>query len=202
MTRENHESSLSPSRRALLKAAAAGGVFAVPLIASFSMDAASAQTRAGSIISSNMVISGPNMFCGNMITSVTSVPTASFFAELQRLVSNAPAGPVVGLAGFQFEHDRDELSYELQVNGRLSSFTVASTSEFLFEDQTTSKAGKIPGSAFDCGPDAIDFIYAAFAAGDTTIVVQLANGALLQGTIVTLDPFSALQGSFRFVGPV
>jgi hypothetical protein len=199
MTRENYDQNLSPSRRALLKAAAAGGVFAVPLIASFSMDSASAQTTARSVISSNMVVLGPNMFCGNM---TTSVPTASFFAELQRLVSNVPTGPVVGLAGFQFEHDRDELSYELQVNGILSSFTVASTSEFLFEDETTSKAGKIPGSEFDCGPDAIEFIYTAFAAGDATIVVQLANGTFLQGTIVTLDPYGPFQGSFRFVGPV
>jgi hypothetical protein len=198
MTRENSAETPSPSRRALLKAAAAGGVFAVPLIASFSMDSASAKTVSRSIISSNMVVTGPNMYCGNMSPSV---PTAFFTAELRKLVSNVPTGPVVGLAGFQFHHDRDELSYELIVNGKLSYFTVATPAVFLFDDETSNKAGKIPGPAFGCGPDAIHFMYTYFLAGDATIVVELASGKSLQGTIASLDRYTPFDGTFRFTGP-
>lgn len=197
MTRENSAEIPSPSRRALLKAAAAGGVFAVPLIASFSMDTASAQTVARSIISSNMVVTGPNMYCGNMSPSV---PTSFFAAELRKLVSNVPTGPPVGLAGFQFRHDRDELSYELIVNGELSYFTVATPAVFLFDDETTAKVGKIAGPEFNCGPQAIQFMYTYFASGDATVVVQLANGRSLEGTIARLDPFASFEGTFRFIG--
>lgn len=201
MAGENPEEIYTPSRRALLKAAAAGGVFAVPLIASFSMDAASAQTRAQAFGSSNQVIITSNQFfCSNM----TGVPTAVFYAELRQVNSSGvPAGPVVGLAGFEFVHGSDKLFYELLIRGTLFDFIVYDPDGAeLFEDRTSSKAGAIPGSAFNCAPgtSGVATVFAAFAAGGSSVEVDLADGTELLGTIVRLDPSGPRRGAFRFVG--
>src|ERR1700742_3264231 len=103
MTRENSDGIATPSRRALLKAAVAGGAFAVPLIASFSMDSASAQTKAEAFGSSNQAITSNMFVCSNM----TGVQTATFFAELSQ------AFPSAGLTGFglaavEFTHNKDQ----------------------------------------------------------------------------------------------
>lgn len=203
MTRENSDEILPPSRRALLKAAAAGGVFAVPLIASFSMDTASAQTRAGAFGSSNQLIVS-NMFCSNM----TSVQTAVFFAQLQQVnASGVPAGPVVGLAGFEFVQGQNVLFYELLVKGTLSDFVVRVPIgvESFFEVVTSSKVGAIQGSAITCVPGstggmALPTVYSGFAAGGSTVEVDLADGTELLGTIVALDPDGPFANSFRFAG--
>jgi hypothetical protein len=183
------EENRSPSRRALLKAAVAGGAFAVPLIASFSMDSASAHTKPSGFGSSNQVIITANMFmCSNM-----TYPTSAFFAELHR--GSSP--DVVGLAGFEFVEGREELRYELIFDGRLSNFIVSTPSGFLFEDETSGKAGTIPGEAFGCS-DPMATVFGAFAAGGATIHVDLANGTTLHGTI--FEFFDPLQGSsFRFI---
>ena len=191
MTSENREEFLSPSRRALLKAAVAGGAFAVPLIASFSMETASAQTRASALSSSNQVIITGNMlFCSNM----TTVPTAVFYAELQE----ASGGPVVGLAGLEFAAGRDDLYYELIVKGTLFSFTVDTPPySLLFEDETSSKVGAIPGSAFRC-PGELAEVYSVLAAGGATIQVNLTDGTALEGAIAELGLDSPLHNSFSF----
>lgn len=206
MTHENSDETLAPSRRALLKAAAAGGVFAVPLIASFSMDTASAQTKADAFGSSNQTIFTSNMFCSNM----TTVRTAVFYAQLQQIsaASGLPAGPVVGLAGFEFVHGRNELFYELLVKGTLSDFIVNGPDGiglFGFQDVTSRKVGAIPGSALTCEPGspgdmALPTVYSGFAAGGSTVFVDLVDGTELQGTIVPLDPDGAFRNSFRFAG--
>jgi hypothetical protein len=202
MSDENSDQILSPSRRALLKAAAAGGVFAVPLIASFSMDTASAQTKADAFSSSNQLIVS-NMFCSNM----TSVPTAVFSAQLQQVnASGVPAGPVVGLAGFEFVQGQNELFYELLVKGTLSDFIVNVRFGFgSFEVVTSSKVGAIQGSAITCLPGspgdmALPTVYSGFAAGGSTVEVDLVNGTELLGTIVPVDPDGPFANSFRFVG--
>jgi len=190
MAGQNHEE-MSPSRRALLKAVAAGGAFAVPLIASFSMDTASAQTRAGAFGSSNQSIIASNMTCSNM----TSFPTSAFYAEL---VQYGTTGPVAGLAGFEFVRDGNELFYEMIVKGTLSDFRVFGPYGFpLFEDRTSAKLGAIPGSALNCGENSLATLYSDFAAGGSTIEV-VANGTVLEGTIVGLGANAAARSSFHF----
>lgn len=195
MTGGNPAEGLSPGRRALLKAAVAGGVFAVPLIASFSMDTASAHTRAGGFGSSNQAVF---LSCGNMTSSnMTTVPTAVFYAELRQVSS----GPVVGLAGLEFVSGRDNLYYELIVGGTLSSFTVSAPSGYGFTDQTSSKVGTIPGTELDCSPSGVDPLadaYTNLAAGGSTIQVFLANGTVVYGTIVELGFGSPAWNSFHF----
>lgn len=196
MTDENPAEGLSPSRRALLKAAVAGGVFAAPLIASFSMDTASAQTRAGAFGSSNQT-QAVFLTCGNMTSSNMTVPTAVFYAELQQ----ASGGRVVGLAGLEFVSGRDDLYYELIVGGTLSGFTVSAVpSGYSFTDETSSKVGAIPGTELDCsyGVDPLADAYTNLAAGGATIEVDLANGTRLYGTIVELGFDSPARNSFRF----
>ena len=200
MAGENSDEIYTPSRRALLKAAAAGGVFAVPLIASFSLDTASAQTRANAFGSSNQMISS-NMFCSNM----TGVPTAVFYAELQEISASTgqPTGPVAGLAGFEFVQGSDELFYELVVEGSLVDFSVFlgphGTGGF-FEDTTSSKVGAVPGSSLNCGPYSLNTVYQDFAAGGSIVQVDLAGGTRLFGTIVPLDPSGPFRNSFHFAG--
>lgn len=195
MSRENSDEILSPSRRALLKAAAAGGAFAVPLIASFSMNTASAQTKSDALGSSNHPVIVSNMFCANM----TVVPTAVFYARLHR--ADVPTGKPVGLAGFEFVHGQNELFYELLVRGALSQFIIRGPYGLLF-DETRKKVGAIPGQAITCGPGemALPTVYSSFTSGDSVVEVDLANGTRLLGAIVGLDHNSGLQHSFRFVG--
>ncbi|MDQ2813537.1 MAG: hypothetical protein M3Z75_17125 [Actinomycetota bacterium] len=195
MTNDISGEILSPSRRALLKAAVAGGAFAVPLIASFSMDTASAQTKAEALHSSNQVIVS-NMFCSNM----TRVPDAVFFAVLQQLNEDDFAdGPAVGLAGLEFVPGRDELRYELAVQGTVTGFSVSFGGSF-FEVLGRGKTGTIRESALNCGPDGLSTVYRGLVAGGATIEVDLSNDTSLQGMFIPLGQDSPFRDRFRFTG--
>lgn len=203
MTRGDSEETLAPSRRALLKAAAAGGVFAVPLIASFSMDTASAQTKAQAFGSSNQVVVS-NMFCSNM----TSVPTSAFVAQLQQVdpSTGVPGGPVVGLAGFQFVHRRHAVFYDIRAKGTLSEFAIQLPSADGFVLVTGGgKKGRLRSPDLTCINTApqgasLHTVYSSFAAGGSTVEVELADGTELEGTIVRLDPDGPFGHSFSFTG--
>jgi hypothetical protein len=207
MTRENFAGLPSPSRRALLKAAAAGGVFAVPLIASFSMDAASAQTitrahgisnqpmTSNQILTSNMICSNQPIIVSNQPPGVsnqsTGVPTASFHAELRRVRrSGVPGGPAAGAAMFEFLQHGDELAYELRVGGRLRRFIVRGPGgEDLIVDTTSRKSGRIAAAELDCGPFPLNLLYSAFAVGGSTIEVDLADRVLTGRIVASHGPF-------------
>jgi hypothetical protein len=195
MASDNWDAIGSPSRRALLKAAA-GGVFAAPLIASFSMDTASARTTAHAQHSSNQVIVS-NMFCSNM----TSVPTSVFFAALQRIDHDGnPAGPAVGEAAIEFERGGDALHYQVAVNGRIESFTVSLTYSGSFRVDGRSPSGTIPSSRLGCGPDSMSTVYNALSEGGSVIDVELADGIRLQGTFFRLSQGRQYQGRLTFGG--
>jgi hypothetical protein len=205
MTRENSAEIPSPSRRALLKAAAAGGVFAVPLIASFSMEAASAQTRSmapgisNQPITSNMVCSNQPIIVSNQPPGVSNqpigVPTASFHAELRRVRrAGVPAGPVVGAALFEFMHRGDDLSYELHVEGRLRRFIVRGAGgEILIVDTTNRKEGRIPAASLACGPYPLNVVYSAFAVGGSTVEVDLTDRVLVGRIVPSFGPFGLVD---------
>jgi hypothetical protein len=209
MTRENAARIPLPSRRVLLKAAAAGGVFAVPFIASFSMDAASAQTTrlppgvSNQPMTSNMVCSNQPIIVSNQPPGVsnqqppgvsnqpTSVPTAAFHAELRRIRrSGVPGGPVAGTAMFEFMRRGDDLAYELHVEGRLRRFIVrAAGGEDLIVDTTSRKTGKIPEASLACGPYPLNVLYSAFAVGGSTVEVDLNDGVLFGTIVASFGPF-------------
>lgn len=202
MTRGDFEETLTPSRRALLKAAAAGGVFAVPLIASFSMDTASAQTKAQAFGSSNQVVVS-NMFCSNM----TSVPTSAFVAKLQQVdpSTGLPGGPVVGLAGFQFVHRRHAVFYQFRVKGTLAEFIIQLPSTGGVFVTGGGKKGRLRSPDLTCINTAplgagLHTVYSSFAAGGSTVEVELADGTELEGTIVRLDPDGPFGHTFSFTG--
>jgi hypothetical protein len=199
MTDKNSAGMPSPSRRALLKAAAAGGVFAVPFIASFSMDAASAQTRSITHGVSNQPMTS-NMVCSNQTVIVsnqpTSVPTAAFHAELRRIRrSGVPGGPVAGTALFEFMHRGDDLTYELHVEGRLRRFIVrAAGGEDLIVDTTSRKTGRIRETSLTCGPYPLNVLYSAFAVGGSTVEVDLNDGVLFGTIVASFGPFGLVDG--------
>ncbi len=189
----------------LLKAAAAGGVFAVPFIASFSMDAASAQTRTLAPGVSNQTPNQPmtsNMVCANQPISVSNqpigvsnqpigVPTAAFHAELRRIRrSGVPGGPVAGTALFEFTHHGNDLAYELHVEGRLRRFIVrAAGGEYLIVESTNRKSGTIPESSLACGPYPLNVVYSALAVGGATVEVDLTDGGLVGRIVASFGPF-------------
>jgi hypothetical protein len=199
MTDKNSAGMPSPSRRALLKAAAAGGVFAVPFIASFSMDAASAQTRSITHGVSNQPMTS-NMVCSNQTIIVsnqpTSVPTAAFHAELRRIRrSGETGGPVAGTALFEFMHRGDDLTYELHVEGRLRRFIVrAAGGEDLIVDTTSRKTGRIRETSLTCGPYPLNVLYSAFAVGGSTVEVDLNDGVLFGTIVASFGPFGLVDG--------
>src|SRR5579862_7537822 len=108
-----------PSRRAVLKAAAVGGAFAVPLIASFSMDATAAQASPDHPVVSNMTIVS-NMFCSNQNTFV---PTGYFSAQV------AGSGGIFPLFGYVLivihGGPNAELEYDLAVPGQVETLIIA-----------------------------------------------------------------------------
>jgi hypothetical protein len=186
---ENSDGIHTPSRRALLRTAVAGGAFAVPLIASFSMDSASAQTKAQNMIVSNMVVS--NMLCSNM----TRVPNAVFFAELRRAGgTGSPVGPVLGFAGFEFVRGRDELSYQFLFAGKLSDFIITGGNAGFVLVTTSNKVDQIPESTLNCGSSGLSTLYEAFASGQANLEVQLTDGVNLIGTIRHLGPGGPVFG--------
>jgi hypothetical protein len=171
-----------PSRRAVLKAAAAGGVFAVPLIASFSMDATAAQASPDHHIVSNM-FTVSNMFCSNQNTFV---PTGYFSAQV------AGTGGIFPLFGFIVivihGGPRAELEYDLAVPGRVESFSLSGPNGGFFVEGS-GKHGVIPASRVTCGnnvnlPDAgLAALFEMLASGESTVFIDLVGGHDLSGKV-------------------
>lgn len=174
-----------PSRRAVLKAAAAGGVFAVPLIASFSMDATAAQASPDHHIVSNM-FTVSNMFCSNQNTVV---PTGYFSAQV------AGTGGIFPLFGFIVivihGGPRAELEYDLAVLGQVESFTLSGPNGGFFVEGS-GKHGVIPASQVTCAnrdhlADAgLAALFEMLASGETTVFVDLVGGKVLSGKVTFL----------------
>lgn len=174
-----------PSRRAVLKAAAAGGAFAVPLIASFSMDATAAQASPDHHIVSNM-FTVSNMFCSNQHTFV---PTGYFSAQV------AGTGGIFPLFGYALivihGGPRAELEYDLAVPGEVELLGFSGPNGG-FDIYGAGKHGVIPASQVSCGndvnlPDAgLAALFEMLASGEATVFVELAGGADLTGTVTFL----------------
>jgi len=178
-----------PSRRAVLKAAAAGGAFAVPLIASFSMDA-TAQASTDHHIASNMTVSNmtivSNMFCSNQNVFV---PTGYFSAQV------AGSGGIFPLFGYVLivihGGPRAELEYDLAVPGQVATLIFSGPHGGLVIYEA-GKHGIIPASQVTCAnrdhlADAgLAALYQMLASGETTVFVELVGGADLTGTITFL----------------
>ena len=174
-----------PGRRAVLKAAAAGGVFAEPLIASCSMDATAAQANPDHHIVSNMYTVS-NMFCSNQHTVV---PTGYFSAQV------AGSGGVFPLFGYVLivihGGPRAELEYDLAVPGQVE-FLSFSGRNGGFTIEGAGKHGTIPASQVTCIndvdlPDAgLAALFEMLASGESTVFVDLVGGADLTGTVTFL----------------
>jgi hypothetical protein len=174
-----------PSRRAVLKAAAVGGAFAVPLIASFSMDATAAQASPDHHIVSNM-FTVSNMFCSNQHTFV---PTGYFSAQV------AGSGGLFPLFGYALivihGGPQAELEYDLAVPGQVSSFSLSGPNGGFLVDGA-GKHGVIPASQVTCEnkvklPDAgLAALFEMLASGESTLFVDLVGGADLSGPVTFL----------------
>jgi hypothetical protein len=172
-----------PNRRAVLKAAAAGGAFAVPLIASFSMDATAAQASPDHHIVSNM-FTVSNMLCSNQHTFV---PTGYFSAQV------AGTGGMFPLFGYVVivihGGPRAELEYDLAVPGQVELLALSGPGGG-FSIRDGGKHGRIPASQVTCVnnrsplPDeGLAALYEMLASGQTTVFVDLFGGADLSGTV-------------------
>jgi hypothetical protein len=175
-----------PSRRAVLKAAAAGGAFAVPLIASFSMDATAAQASPDHQIVSNM-LTVSNMLCSNQHTVV---PTGYFSAQV------AGTGGIFPLFGFVVitihGGPRAELEYDIAVPGQVESFSLSGPGGG-FRVDGSGKHGVIPAAQVTCVnnrhplPDeGLAALFEMLASGETTVLVDLLGGADLSGRVAFL----------------
>lgn len=210
MSRENSDEIATPSRRALLKAAAAGGAFAVPFIASFSMDAASAQSRvyyhgssnqfhtSNQTHSSNQFHHTSNQFhTSNMYCSNMTVRTSTFHAELH----HGHGGPNAGLAGLEFTAGRDEIFYELVLDGKVREWSLDGRSFGFLSVHGGARVGTIGGSSLTCSASTV---YAALEAGGVTITVDLTGGKQLTGTFAKPGQHgpggSNFGGRFGFLG--
>lgn len=175
-------------RRALLKAVAAGGAFAVPLIASFSMDATAANAKPQPPMTGNMssVVYG----CSNQ--NSTYVPTGIFFVSL---VTQGTQKPVRGYIEIEVLGQQDVLTYDIGLSANLtspvSSFEITTTStspaSSLWQG-LSGNYGAIRGSNIACAngrpaPAGLDELYKLMRAGQTEAVVQLNNGTVLTGPI-------------------
>jgi hypothetical protein len=172
---------MTPTRRAVLKAAVAGGAFAVPLVASFSMDAASASTR---VHTERTIVS--NMFCSNQSFVA---PTGFFSARLP--------GHGSVLLGF-FGGFLAELAYELTVRGDVKELILSGPyGGFIIENP--GKFGTVRGSEVTCGnelpPEAgLATLFEEATAGELRAFVELSDGTGLSGTFTQLlDPDLRLQ---------
>jgi len=178
-------SRLTPSRRAVLKAAVAGGAFAVPLIASFSMDAASASTR---VHPERTIVS--NMFCSNQST----VAPNGFCAA--RVSGSGPHGPEFGFVVLSFRGAPfAQLDYLLEAPRFVEQLALTGTSVFgpaalIVEDP--GRTGTVRGSQVTClndlPPEAgLATLFELAEAGALTAQVYLANGTELSGTVTVLE---------------
>jgi hypothetical protein len=179
VSRENTDgvlNRLTPSRRSVLKAAVAGGAFAVPLIASFSMDAASATTARPerSIVS--------NMFCANQ-SAVN--PTGFFIAEVAG--AGLHGGTVFGSVNLLFAGGPfAQLTYALDVRGIVSNLVLTGPFGSFFVENPGQR-GDISGREITCFDGdstrpGLDTLYQEAVAGELTVVVYLADGVELSGT--------------------
>jgi hypothetical protein len=174
-----------PSRRAVLKAAAAGGAFAVPLIASFSMDTTAAQASPDHHIVSNMFTIS-NMFCSNQHTFV---PTGYFSAQV------AGSGGIFPLFGYVLivinGGPNADLEYDIAAFGQVRTLSFAGPNGG-FVVEGAGKHGVIPASQVKCGnkvnlPDAgLAALFEMLASGETTVFVDLVSGPDLSGTVTFL----------------
>jgi len=180
---------LTPSRRAVLKAAVAGGAFAVPLIASFSMDAASAQARPARHHVSNMFVVS-NMFCSNQST----VAPDGFCAA--RVSGSGPHGPEFGFVVLSFRGAPfAQLDYLLEAPRFVEQLALTGTSVFgpaalIVEDP--GRTGTVRGSQVTClngvPPEGgLATLFELAEAGALTAQVDLANGTELSGTVTVLQ---------------
>jgi hypothetical protein len=175
-------------RRALLKAVAAGGAFAVPLIASFSMDATAANAMPQPSLTGNMtsVVYG----CSNQNGSYA--PSGIFFVSL---VTKGTQKPVRGYIEIEVIGQQDVLTYDIGLSANLtspvSSFEITTTStspaSSLWQG-ASGNYGSIRGKNINCAngrpaPAGLDELYQLMRAGQTEAVVQLNNGTVLTGPI-------------------
>jgi hypothetical protein len=171
---------MTPTRRALLKAAAAGGVFAVPLIASFAMDAP-AQATPGRFIGSNM---------NSCSDHSPQVPTGFFIA---RVAGSGRSGRASGyvLLGI-FGGSRPELIYQLVAPGVVDKLRVTGAGSILTIGNP-GKRGTIPGSRITCSDRAgvagagLATLFDLLAESKMTAFVGLADGTDLSGPFTPVD---------------
>jgi hypothetical protein len=175
-------------RRALLKAVAAGGAFAVPLIASFSMDATAANAMPSAPLTGNMtsVVYG----CANQAGNYA--PSGIFFVSL---VTKGTQKPVRGYIEIEVVGQQDVLTYDIglsaNVTSPVSSFEIITTStspaSSLWQG-ASGNFGSIRGKNINCAngtpaPAGLDELFNLMRAGKTEAVVQLNNGTVLTGPI-------------------
>jgi hypothetical protein len=178
-------------RRALLKAVAAGGAFAVPLIASFSMDATAANAQPQPPLTGNM--SSLVYGCSNQNSK--DAPSGIFFVSL---VTQGTQKPVRGYIEIEVLGQQDVLTYDIglsaNVTSPVSSFEITTTSTWpastLWEG-ASGNYGSIRGKNINCSngdrdPAGLDELYKLMRAGQTEAVVQLKNGTVLTGRIGAL----------------
>jgi hypothetical protein len=178
----------------VLKAAVAGGAFAVPLIASFSMDAASAQTHlarnpVSNQVSNMSVVS--NMLCSNQ-SFEGEVPTGLFTAEV---AGSGPHGPGFGIVRLAFLGGPfAQLDYQIEVRGHHRAFITELNfnleafppGHIFIEDP--GRRGRLRGHQVTCGgqvsPDqGLATLFEAMAAGHVTVFVELSDGTELSGPV-------------------
>jgi hypothetical protein len=190
---------MTPTRRAVLKAAVTAGAFAVPLIASFSMDAASAQDRSERHHVSNMFVVS-NMFCSNQSTVA---PTGFCSA---RVSGSGPHGPEFGSVLLAFLGGPfAQMDYVLEVAGDVDSLDLAGTSVFgpaslLIEDP--GRSGTVRGAQAIClngvPPEAgLATLFELAEAGELKAYVRLANGTELSGKVDVLGADGLLGAEHR-----
>jgi hypothetical protein len=178
-------------RRALLKAVAAGGAFAVPLIASFSMDATAANALPNPPMTGNM--SSLVYGCANQAGNY--VPSGIFFVSL---VTEGTQKPVRGYIEIEVIGQQDVLTYDIglsaNVTSPVSSFEIVTTStspaSSLWQG-ASGNYGSIRGKNINCAngdrdPAGLDELYKLMQGGHTEAVVQLNNGTVLVGKIGAL----------------
>ena len=165
----------------MLKVAAAGGIFAAPIIASFSMDATAAQASPGSPIVSNMVVS--NMFCSNQNTFV---PTGFFSAQV---AGSGPIFPVFGLVLLEIlGGPHAELAYQISVPGFIRSLSLDGPGGGI-TIHDPGRHGVVPAAFVTCGnhlhlADAgLAALFDMLASGEATAFVDLEGGVDLSGPV-------------------
>jgi hypothetical protein len=182
---------LTPSRRSVLKAAVAGGAFAVPLIASFSMDAASATTARPE----RTIVS--NMFCANQSAVI---PSGFFTAQVAG--AGLHGGTVFGSVVLVFSGGPfAQLTYALDVRGVVSTLLLTGPFGGFFVENPGER-GEISGREITCfdgdtSRPGLDTLFQEAAAGELTVVLSLVGGVELSGTVTALPAAGFLSAERR-----